>query len=290
MRVWVSLLLLMVAAAPCLSAFGQERDEHYDAQAVRIERLAGRLRVEIAREGPIQLRLEGSESELEQVKVSVVDGVLVVRQEGRNWSFMRLWRDPVRLALVVPQGTPLAINDMTGETWIGDTLAKLSLDLRGGDARIGRVADATIRFTGRGDVTLAEVSGALNVTLVGSGDVAAGSANQTTLKIEGSGDIKLGTVTGPFKAAITGSGDVTATEINGPLDLEINGSGRVRAFRGELPSARIVINGSGSFEFDGLAVEPDIVLRGNGSVEIRAVRGTYKTERLGNGEIRLGRD
>lgn len=293
MRVWVSLLLLLVAAAPgypISQAWADDLEQQFQAQSVRIERFAGRLRVEVSRTGPVQMRLEGNQSDLEDISALMVDGTLVLQQVGRHWSFMRLWRDPVRLELVVPVGTPLTINDLSGDIWIGDTQASLALDMRAGDARIGRVTDATVRLMGRGDISLAETSGALNITVVGSGDVSAGGASRADLRIEGSGDIKLGAIQGPFKAVVMGSGDITATEINGPVDLEINGSGRVRVFRGEVSSAHIVLNGSGAFEFDGVAIEPDITLRGSGSVEIRAVRGPYKTERTGTGEIRLGRD
>ena len=293
MRIWVSLLLVLFAAAPHpggSAAWAQGRVDEFYAKELRIDRLAGRLRIEVVRQGPITLRMEGDDSELERIVTEMLDGVLVVRQEGRNWGFMRLWRDPVLLDISVPEGTAIAIADMKGDTWVGDTNARFSLDLRGGDARVGRVSEATVRLTGKGDITLAETAGHLDATVVGSGDIAAAGAQSAQLRIEGSGDIKIGAVNGPFNAVIMGSGDITAAEMNGPLDVEVFGSGQIRIFRGESSPTRIVMNGTGEVEFDGMAHSPHIIVRGSGSVDIRSVRGETRTERQGDGAIRLGRD
>jgi hypothetical protein len=76
-----------------------------------------------------------------------------------------------------------------------------------------------------------------------------------------------------------------ATRVNGPVHVDIAGSGSVRIASGEADPLHIDILGSGNVFFGGMAVDPHVDGFGSGSVRIHAMRGKLSSDGMANVKI-----
>lgn len=183
------------------------------------------------RVGPaFSVRAEGETSELERLKIEVVDGELRIGRDGDdNWFSWGHDSDAVRVTVTMPA--------IRGASIAGS-----------GDMNVDRAAaeafDAAI--AGSGSLTLAALeAGRVNFDIAGSGDLsAAGTARSIEVNIAGSGNVGARELRAErLEASIVGSGDVEAF-VTGEASADILGSGDVTIHGG----ARCTSNAMGSGE------------------------------------------
>ncbi|MBQ8309848.1 MAG: DUF2807 domain-containing protein [Clostridia bacterium] len=106
--------------------------------------------------------------------------------------------------------------------------------------------DADVRVSGSGDICVGDIGGKFALNLAGSGDIVAKHVGATDAKISGSGDIQLKSVKDSFTAQISGSGEIACTEACeiDSLSLNINGSGALSANNMTVGDAEIRATGS----------------------------------------------
>jgi hypothetical protein len=153
---------------------------------------------------------------------------------------------------------------------------------------IGRAASVTLGNAGCGDWTLANVEGALKVSLAGTGDARAGSAGSARLRVAGSGDIAAGDVRGAVEVDLAGSGDVTVRSVAGPLDVRMAGSGDVTVEGGHATRMIARLAGSGTVVFKGVADSLQARVAGSGDVLASQVRGPVRKSVIGSGSVVVG--
>ncbi len=191
--------------------------------------LAGADDVVIKQGASFSVVATGPQSVLDQLVVSVADGVLVVRRKtmGMSWSDAQT----ATVTVTMPVLASAAISgsgDLTADRAAADSVAAT---LSGsGDLSIATVDAKTVALSlaGSGDLKIGggkADSGDLG--LAGSGDMDASglSLANASVSLAGSGDIAL-TATGAVKASLVGSGDV---RVSGGAKCDSNaiGSGEV---------------------------------------------------------------
>ncbi len=133
---------------------------------------------------------------------------------------------------------------------------------------IGRGAQSVeLGSGGCGDWVVANVSGASDISIGGSGQVWSGSSQRLKVAIGGSGDVRAGRVEA-LEVAIGGSGDVSVT------------GGRVSDL-----SAQIV--GSGDVDIATTVQDASVGIMGSGDVRIQRVTGNVSKRIAGSGEVRI---
>ncbi|WP_312813868.1 GIN domain-containing protein [Brevundimonas sp.] len=154
---------------------------------------------------------------------------------------------------------------------------------------IGRGAQSVeLGSGGCGDWVVANVSGASDISIGGSGQVWSGSAQRLKVAIGGSGDVRAGRVEA-LEVAIGGSGDVTVQEVNGPVSVAIAGSGDVSVSGGRVSDLSAQIVGSGDVDIATTVQDASVGIMGSGDVRIQRVTGNVSKRIAGSGEVRIAR-
>lgn len=292
-----------IAALVTLPAFGGDPNwvtgqrNRFDVKSLKVEDAVATLKVEVTDKGPVTVQISGLKQRLGEIKVEARNGELHI--EGHNmdavWDWSH-WFDfshmsdykpgQLIIAVSVPKGTSVAVEDLAGNATIGDTDGPMKFSSAGyTESTIGNVSEAHISIAGAGRVTVGNVTGPLSVATAGNGDIKAGDVASAKADIAGSGSIQVKHIARSLKVDIAGSGDFTAASVNGPTHVDIAGSGSVSIANGLADPLHVDIMGSGSLTFGGTAVDPKISSMGSGNVSIKAYRGKLSNEGMSNLKI-----
>jgi hypothetical protein len=141
---------------------------------------------------------------------------------------------------------------------------------------------------GCGVWTVANVDGAMDLALGGSGAIRAGSSNALEANLGGSGSITAG-ATRELEANIGGSGDITVARLDGSAKIAVAGSGNVRVRSGSASRLAASIAGSGDVRFEGTVRDVQASIAGSGDVHVAEATGAVNRSIVGSGQVRIGR-
>lgn len=153
---------------------------------------------------------------------------------------------------------------------------------------VGRSDNLQFANVGCGDWTVANVTGRMDISQIGSGDTRTGTAGEALLRISGSGDITTRALRGGLQAVSAGSGNIHVASVDGPLDVRVVGPGDVRALDGSVGLMKVSIAGTGGVEFGGVAQRLDASIIGSGGVHVAKVTGPVTRHLMGAGAVRVG--
>lgn len=246
----------------------------------------------------VTVRVEGKQRVISLVVVRQDGDSVVIEMEGHtgtdwidewlDWSFEGDHAEikDLKIQIEVPEGAPVAFESYIGDLEVGSTNGPLTLEGLGSiDAVIGNVSSAEIEVAGGGEIQILSVSGALSAGIAGSGDIIVGNTQSASISVAGSGDVALGNVNGSLAVEIAGSGECIVDNLNGAIDVSIAGSGDVRIRNGRAEPVEVAIAGSGTFHFNGEAVNPSISVVGSGDVWFASYSGQLSSD---GGDIRIG--
>lgn len=229
------------------------------------------------------------------------------------------------VTISVPIAAAIEIRDIAGLWTVGDRDGPLSLAAQNGRGTVGATVTANIAISGAADLamgpvslrletgiagsgsveveraglvvltvagsgtfTIGDIDSDLTATLAGSGRIVAGDIARVNLEVSGSGVVSLGAIHEALEATLAGSGALEVASLDGPLDIEINGSARVAIAGGRAAPVNIAVAGSGDIRFDGVAVDPVIRMTGDGSIHFGAVEGQVDQRSTGSGRLTIG--
>ncbi|TMJ11175.1 MAG: DUF2807 domain-containing protein [Alphaproteobacteria bacterium] len=173
--------------------------------------LGGSQNVVVKVGGPVSVRAEGDEEQVNRLEIRVEDGELKVGYQKTSWSVgFRRSGKPVTVYVTVPS---LAAASIGGS----------------GDMQVDRIeaSDFAAAIGGSGDLSLGTMKvGKGSFSIAGSGKiVGAGSADSIDASIAGSGNIDLAALqTRSATVSVVGSGDVSAKATE-TANISIAGSG-----------------------------------------------------------------
>lgn len=146
------------------------------------------------------------------------------------------------------------------------------------DVDLGDIAgELSLESHGSGDLEAASVSGAIAISMRGSGDavIRSGQAPTLAMSLRGSGGAQFHGTAGDTSVDVSGSGNARISSVNGQVGIRVNGSGDVRIEDGEASTFTARSNGSGDIYFGGRAENAQITTNGSGSVTIEDYHGRY---------------
>ncbi len=231
---WYRIAVLLGALCAAPLAMAEERSfDVSDFDKLRVAGSPDVILIQGNREGVV---LSGAEADLDEIKVYVDDGTLVIRprKDWRLFSFLDSSRPVVarvqfkQLERIHTAGS----NDISAESFQGN---RLSVNVDGSsDVDLDNVQLQTfsVNISGAGDLQLAGESKSQAIQINGSGDYSAKNfvSETTSITINGSGDVSVH-ATERLDIQVNGSGDVSY--LGQPqLEQQINGSGDVRALGG----------------------------------------------------------
>lgn len=136
-----------------------------------------------------------------------------------------------KITVKVQRGASVSLSGINGHTKVGDTHGALQVNAHGGnDVEAGRVGDANLNLQGSGNISVEEVTDALNINLQGSGDinVANGSVSTLVINLQGSGDAKFYGRARSALLTLQGSGDIRVSNVENRPTRRIMGTGSIR--------------------------------------------------------------
>jgi hypothetical protein len=136
----------------------------------------------------------------------------------------------VNICIMVPPGTNVTLDDVSGDTRIGDVGGDLNVTVKGsGDILCGSVRSAALSISGSADVHIREVTRRLSAAISGSGNIKVKSGTVTALNvaISGSGKFGFGGVAETANLALSGSGNINVGKVTGECIKRCTGSGKI---------------------------------------------------------------
>ena len=270
----------------------------FDAEALRVSDVVGSVRVEVTNDPEMTVTVHGPSDALKRLDVMTRAGTLVIDQDrGLGWiRIFGLRNRDMEISVRVPRGTPVAIDHLSGELYVGNIFAPIDIQGHITGGSVGDVTSAAIALSGDSNLSIGEVSGALAFHLSGNGHATVKSAGTTTATVSGNGNFSMGDVA-DATFSVSGNGSVAVGEIRSGLDLSLSGNSRaaIRSLNGTANisisgdgEAHIVdgragpfaavISGSGELVFGGVAVDPDLSVAGAGHIALAAHEGTLTAD------------
>lgn len=217
--------------------------------------------------------------------LNIDDGVLWITGPGQGEKA----DPPVTLEVSLPKGTPLLLNQFSGDLRLdGDLAAPVRLELIDGSLVLGDVTSARVRVRGDGSVRLGRVEGLLAVQVPGMGKVQAADVGQLAVESKGSGDVRIGQVARGAAIDLSGSGGVRLAGLQGPFQGAVTGSGLLEVREGMASQFNAAVTGSGALRFRGTATDPRILFTGSGALELARHQGVPQINHVGRGRLDLG--
>ncbi len=272
-------------------------DKTFTVRRVHIDGMVAKVEiVTLPQPGPVRLQANGKPETMKELQIRAVGDELFLRLDTDEdeawfpWNLFNMWSkdrkiQDLSLRISAPVGTPYEIEGMIGVINAGDIDAPLRLTAHSVQARFGRVDEAQISIAGSGRIVLGAVKETLDLEVAGSGNFEAASAKAAQIEIAGGGNVTLGPIAGGLSAEVAGSGDMRIAEVNGPVDIEIAGSGNVLINGGRADPFSVEIAGSGDVVFKGAAVNPNVEIVGSGHVKVNSYTGHLRQDIMGSGRF-----
>jgi Putative auto-transporter adhesin, head GIN domain len=277
------------SAGPIDKAFAVRR-VHIDGMVAKVEI------VTLPQPGPVRLQASGKPETMKELQIRSVGDELFLRLDTDKdeawfpWNLFNMWSkdrkiQDLSIRISAPTGTPYEIEGMIGIINAGDIDAPLRLEAHAVQARFGRVDEAQVSIAGSGRIILGAVKETLDLEVAGSGNFEAASAKAAQIEIAGGGNVTLGPVATGLSAEVAGSGTVRVASVNGPVDIEIAGSGDILINGGRANPLKVEIAGSGDVVLKGEAVDPNVEIMGSGRVKVNSYTGHLRQEIMGSGRF-----
>lgn len=250
---------------------------NYQATRLSLDNIAGRAEIVVGGSAGISVAITGDPAELATVDLKVENGTLKIRSTRHMRRYDRI-ADAALYRISVPKGTDLTIDNMVGEIQAGDLGGDLSIDSGALKGSIGAVRSAHLDGSGALKLTIGDIAGELAMDASGAANIRTGSVDSANLDVSGAGDIDIQDIRHGLHAELSGASQVDARSVNGPVDVEVSGSGDIRIAGGRADPLEVDISGIGSFEFGGTAVNPQLSVSGRGRIKLKAYTGKLNSD------------
>lgn len=258
------------------------------------------------------LRLTDGDSFIGRALNFLTSGSIFSRSSVRITGSAISGDSEVKISISVPKGTPADVTCQgLGHATVGDIDASLTATISSlGDLIAGSVTDVNAELKSSGELTVAHVSGDVdihasglggarindgaigNLTVVvqSSGEVVVKAAAQKArLTTSGLGDIKVGHVHGGVIARAKSSGVIRIKYVEGDVDLRATGLGDIVIKGGDIDMLLAVAKSSGCIDVSATAQMAELTSTGLGDIKVdRVIQPPIKHKRS-SGDIKVAR-
>jgi len=274
--------------------------ETFTASGFNVDGFAGTVDLVVEDRTDVEISAHGPAEQMERFRVTTPNGKVEIAyaEEKFRWNDWSTWlgwwhsnnfelEDYPVVTVRLPAGMPVDVDGMTGSFTAGDLDSDLDFSGAGAvEVHIGRLHSADFSVAGAADVTLGDVSGFADVSISGAGDFDVASAEGASVSLHGAGHVRFGEIRGGLDISVAGMGEVQAASVDGPVDINLAGTGQVDIDDGRASSFDVSIAGAGDVNFGGTAVDPDISIAGAGDVYIERYEG--RLSQSGMGDVTIG--
>lgn len=264
-------------------------EQVYDARAVKLTNIGGKVTVGTGRGSGIAVRVTGPAKLVKSVTCEVegatlhvsgpdgggmtisdgmfVSGVTTVFGNcnvvsGGRFGSMQIGDGGIHISNargpVYLNGRLVTPDDGSGEGETGEVVVAIELPRR---------TPVTIAESGGGSYHIGDTEGPLGVRSGGYARVVAGRVGEAHVHTSGSGDVWIGTVTGAaLKVKVTGSSEVTVRE-------------------GLVDRLEVKVTGSGSLMYGGTTARAELKQTGSGEIRVNEVTEQLEERNTGSGRI-----
>jgi hypothetical protein len=212
------------------------------------------------------------------------EGSGVMKTESRPLSAFASVNLSTGGTLEVTQGDQLALTIEAED----NLLPLLTSDVKENRLTLGTIPNTTFRATKAITYRLSVIT-LEQLTISGSGTAKIATLNAPTFNFElgGSGTLMLGTLTGNTQLVLNigGSGNARIDALKGQtIAINLKGSGNV-TLKGEASDQQLSIEGSGTYDGEGLvSLNAQVYVAGDGDATLN-VRDRLEVESLGSGDV-----
>jgi hypothetical protein len=225
--------------------------ETFEATAVELRNLTGKLRVEVILEGASSdltkidrlveagtLVIDGSDlgSAMKSssvvvgaLSVSMIDGGAGQRTSGED-SLDRAGRSTaLRMLLRLPRGLSLKVLGHQGDVVSDDLEGPFVMELIAGKAQLGQIRDARLSLTGAGSISAREALGNLSIAVAGDGEVriAESLLEHLEVGVTGEGAVAVGGRARFASLSLVGAGRIFLAEAERQPVINRIGAGEI---------------------------------------------------------------
>jgi hypothetical protein len=262
-------LSLAPAVAPAEAPVAQSRTLAGPFTAVR---LRGPYDLVLREGSPASAVVTAGAALQAKVTVEVRDGTLVVEPVDRDRERWDAQRDPVEVAVTLPE---LRALEVAGS---GRARAETGSAPR----------DLALAVGGSGSLAWKGTAAALDLKVSGSGDLSAsGPSREVAVAVSGSGKASYDGRTGPAQVAISGSGGVRLAGEGTELSASTAGSGSLHAGSFPVRDAQVSISGSGDMALRLTGGRLAARIAGSGNVTWQG-EATVEASSSGSGKVTRG--
>jgi hypothetical protein len=249
------------AMSACRAADEMPFSAAYAAKAIQIEAFSGTLIVKVDTAKTTRLKLSGPERQRKSLRIAMRNKILRIHDRRPVRQVQNSVHVDRNVVIVGPGGYS---NMVIGGQQAGAHREKSALRLE-----LTIPAGLPLGIDGFvGDLEVGDTLGPIILSLA-EGTARLGRVHAATLKIEGAGKIN-------------------AERVDGPLSIEIDGSGAVSVGDGAMPSLTIASNGSAEIAVGGKAGTADIDANGVTDIRIDHVEASPNASINGVGAIEIG--
>lgn len=258
MRKPASILFATIAFCALTGAAQAETSgpQRFDGSKLIVRDVVGDVKVTVDPSAKgVTVTIDADEKEFPLLSAKAGEGGVVVArsrpvEKKRDWN---VEDHDVVIAITLPKGASIHVDDMIGKLEVGDLDGALTADIRSAaDIKTGRLSSARIDIAGAAGIHTGDITGKLDLNIAGAGDLDIGTVRQgADISIAGFGNVDVAGVKGPVSVRVSGVGDVDLN--NGDvdmLDIDVAGMGSV-AFEGEARDRRISSSGLSSVRVNG---------------------------------------
>lgn len=233
----------------------------YSARVVQIETFSGTLIVKSGTANTARLKLTGPKRQRKSLRIAVRNKILRIHHQHPVRQIQNSVQVERNVVIVGPGGYS---NMVIGGQQTGGQTEQSALRLV-----LTIPAGLPLGIDGfLGDLEIGDTRGPVILSLM-EGTARIGRVHAATLKIEGAGTIN-------------------AERVDGPLSIEINGSGAVSVDDGAMPSLSIATNGTANIAVGGKAGTAEIDANGVADIRIDHVEDAPNASINGVGTVTIG--
>lgn len=228
----------------------------FPASSLEVRDIEADVEIQPCSGSDIIVTIEGNKSKTEDIQFDMQGNSLVLSSKGAG----RCDRNANVFISVIGNG----VNIISGRTmFMGgarDADVKVLVEVP---------ISSSIQVVGvQGDVRVGNTDGLFIGSLLGDTSMTVGRVRDTQLSLQGSGDINV-------------------YEVNGNLNICIQGSGDVKVSRGIVSILNVSVMGSGDVNFSGTAVDASLSVMGSGDINVQHVQNRPNRSQMGSGSINI---
>lgn len=250
-------LVCGLVAGPAVAADSEVTQGPFEVDRVTLSGLSGTLRVEVVEGSGTTLRVKGPEKAVKALEVAEEGGGLEVQAPTGGSSVT-------------------VVNSSTVVTGPGAT-ANVRIGGDAGSAGEHVPLDVVLELPRGTGLTLQGFAGEAEIGDL-MADVSIGLVD---------GRAVLGKVKGAALATV-GAASIEAASVEGDLEVDVTGDGKVAVAAGTIGDARLKVTGAGTISVDAPIETAEVNMVGAGSVRLAKVEEQPSVQRVGAGELEIG--